>query len=108
MGDAERIKELEAEVERLTRERDNAREQIEKQARLYIRLEQKAVDRAEKAEAVVRAAGEWVKAHEWAEQNPSKMLSSRMTTDEAAEVMETYFLKEKALKEAYATFRGRV
>ncbi len=55
------------------------------------------LSRLAQARAVVEAAREWKKSHDWASKNPEKMLSSRMTGDEAAEVMREYFDKEAAL-----------
>ena len=58
------------------------------------------------AERVVEAAKEWREAHEWAKQNPIKMLTSKMSTEEAGVVMQKYFDKEVALNDALATEPG--
>lgn len=55
--------------------------------------------REEIIEKLIEAAREWKESKEWADQNPHKMLSSRMSGEEAAEVMKFYFSKERALLE---------
>jgi len=55
-------------------------------------------------QAVLDAAVAWLKSRDWAHQNPKKLLSSRMTQDEAAETMREYFSKEYALKDAIASY----
>ena len=61
-----------------------------------------AQSRIERLVAVVSTGLEWRASHEWAKQNPEKMLSSRMNTSEAADVMREYFTKEQAHKDALA------
>lgn len=59
-------------------------------------------DRQALVDAVVAAAREWRRAHEWAAQNPEKMVKSMMTADEAAEIMREYFAKRDTLLDTIA------
>lgn len=58
--------------------------------------------REEAIENLIAAAYEYKESKAWAAQNSSKLLSSSMTGDEAAEVMHFYFDKECNLLEAIA------
>jgi len=56
--------------------------------------------REEAIEALIQAAYEYKESKIWADQNPSMLLNSSMTSKEAAEVMRHYFDKETNLLNA--------
>lgn len=56
--------------------------------------------REEAIERLIETAREYKESKKWAEQNASKLLSSAISGDEAAEIMTNYFDKETALLDA--------
>jgi hypothetical protein len=59
-----------------------------------------------KARGVVEAAKEWHEAQKWAAQNPRLMLTAKMSSERAAEIMKHYFSKQEALFAALAAMDG--